>query len=159
MNSTTLKISFRFLMCCQLNHSGGFKSVHVKIHCNIMKNRLRILCEINVFCFVQIAYFIHHITMKPSKTRAQLLKLFCSKQPKSRTEARNAKALKPPAVQIHLSAMKPLAIRIQQDNCFIYRAVQLLYIAVYWCILLYNCCIYPVRSSQTAERKPETPKP
>ena len=60
MNSITLKISFRFLMCCQLNHSGGFKSVHVMIPCNIMKNRLRILFEMSIFCFVLVVWFIPH---------------------------------------------------------------------------------------------------
>ena len=110
MNSITLKVSFNFLMCCRLNHSEGLKSVHVMIHCNIMENRLRILCEINIFCFVQIAWFIPHVTMKRSKTRAQLLKLSCSKQPNSRTKDRNAKTLKLPTGQIHLSATIPSAI-------------------------------------------------
>ena len=97
-------------MCFRLNHLGELKSVHVMIPCNSMKNPLRILCEINIFCFVQVAWFIHHVTMKLSKTRAQLLKLSCSKQPNSRTEDRNAKALKPPTGQIHLSATKPTEI-------------------------------------------------
>ena len=102
-------------MCCQLNHSGGFKSELVKIPCNIMKNRffLSILCEISIFCLVQVAWFVHHVTMKPSKTTAQQLKLFGSKHPNSRTEDRNAKALKPPTGQIHLSSTKPHEIQIQ----------------------------------------------
>ena len=45
--------------------------MHVMIPSYISKTRLRIQSEINIFRFVQVALFIFHVTMKPSKTRAQ----------------------------------------------------------------------------------------